>query len=105
MKKKFRSLWCACALLLMLVSCATPPSHQSIWVKGEVKNGEFLYLPWKPGMTAWEAIEQAGGVTFYAGDGVTVIRAGQRVFKGSQHDAQQQHWKLLPNDGVIVMKD
>lgn len=103
MKKQFGSLWLAGALLFMLVSCATPPSRQSIWVKGEVKNGQLLYLPWKPGMTAWEAIEQAGGVTFYAADGVGVIRAGQRVFKGSQHDSQQ--WKLLPNDGVIVMKD
>jgi hypothetical protein len=103
MKKQLGSLWLAGALLLMLVSCATPPIHQSIWVKGEVKKGELLYLPWKPGMTAWEAIEQAGGVTFYAAEGVSVMRAGQRVFKGSRNDARS--WKLLPNDGVLVMKD
>jgi hypothetical protein len=54
-------------------------------------------------MTAWDAIQEAGGITRFAADCVWVYRAGHSVGK------QTVYWsrliKLFPNDVVVVDND
>lgn len=105
MKRHRWSQWLAGALLLALAGCATPNSGQTVWVKGEVQKGSLLKVDWVNGMTAWDAVEKAGGVTFYASDCVLVRRDQDKhtVFKGTVFNSRS--CKLRPSDVVIVMKE
>jgi len=80
-----------------------PSQTQSkIEVKGEVRKGPVI-VKWYNGMTAWDAIQEAGGITRFAADCVWVYRAGHSVGK------QTVYWsrliKLFPNDVVVVDND
>lgn len=69
-------------------------------VRGEVQKG-IQKLIWRPGMTAWDAIQEAGGITFYATDMVVVYRNGALM-----KERRTVYWsrliKLLPGDEVVV---
>ena len=105
MKRHLWSLWLAGALLFAFAGCATPNSRPTVWVKGEVQHGSLLKVNWVNGMSAWDAIEGAGGVPFYASN-CALVRRDQdmhTVFKGTVFNSRS--CKLRPNDVVIVMKE
>jgi hypothetical protein len=80
----------------------TAQAQATVQVRGEVKNADQK-LPWKKDMTAWDAIDEAGGATFYAADGVAVWRDGHKILKSKLFGSRYS--KLLPDDVVIVFKE
>jgi hypothetical protein len=74
-----------------------------VMVKGETKKGPLREVAWKDGMTAWDAIQEAGGITRFAADNVCVYRNGKSV--GIQTVYWSRLIKLMPDDVVVVDND
>jgi len=55
-----------------LLDSDTSQVQSWIWVKGAVQNGAQK-LRWRNGMTAWDAVQEAGGITRFAADVVMSI--------------------------------
>jgi len=73
-----------------------------VMVKGEIQKGPLKEVAWQDGMTAWDAIQESGGITRFAADAVCVYRHGQSV--GTQTVYWSRLIKILPNDVIVVLK-
>lgn len=75
------------------------PQKPVVWIRGEVKQGSHA-IAWREGMSAWNAIDESGGVTYSAANMVLVYRNEKAVDRQSLYLSRLI--KLLPDDIVLV---